>query len=484
MTTAATGPLLVGIDLGSQSAKVVVHDAAGAVVAQGRRSLRATLSPRPGAVEHPEDDLWDALGAATRQAMDAVVAGGRSPEDLVGLGLCGIRNTRALVRADGSPAAPVISWMDERVARPHERETEPAGVRWITASSGYLTLRLTGRAADSAAADQGHWPLDPDRWDWPGTDAGQAADDAERERLVELVLPGAVIGGVTEEAAAHTGLPAGLPVVATANDKAVEALGTGLREPGDVLISLGTYAAGMVVGDERRPSTGASWSNLASVPGRYLHESAGIRRGMWTVSWLRDLVGRGVGAPGDGPAALEDALNAAAALVPPGAHGLLTVPEWLAPPGAPHRRGSIVGLDGRHGPAHLWRSLLEGMALTLYAHVSALAATHDLVLQRVLLSGGGARSPLMQQVVADVAGLPVVLPSAVSGAALGSAVCAAVGTGIHASFDAAVAAMVHPGEVVEADPSTRATYDALGRVLHDLSVGLDPVLRRLAAAVD
>ncbi len=476
-----TGPLLVGVDVGSQSAKVAVHTADGRVVSSGRRALRASLTPRPGVVEHPDDDLVDALAAACRDAVDALGAAGGSTDDLAGLGLCGIRSTRALLRADGSLAAPVISWMDERSSRPHDPATAPAGTATVTASSGHLTRWLTGRDADSVAAYPGSWPVDLVRWDWVTDDATLAAYGLRRDQLVELVAPGAVLGGVTAEAARATGLPAGLPVVATANDKAVEALGCGLTGRDEALVSLGTYVAPMLLGDgpldPRQQEAAGAWTNLACVPGRYLLEGGGVRRGMWTVSWLRDLVGPGL-LPGAGPEELEDALNRGAAAVPAGADGLLAVLDWLAPPHEPWRRGALVGLDARHGAAHLYRAVLEGLALTVGGHLRTLADGLDRDLRRVLLSGGGARSPLMRQVVADVTGLPVrAAIDAGSPAALGAAVCAAVGTGVHPGFDEAVAAMVTPGETVRPDPTATRAYEDVARAHAHLRAALAPVLR-------
>ena len=194
-----------------------------------------------------------------------------------------------------------------------------------------------------------------------------------RDRLMELVLPGEVLGEVTPAAAAATGLPAGVPVVATANDKAVEALGCGLRSPDDLLLSLGTYVAAMAVGSRHDDRPTASWTNLSAVPGEYLHESTGIRRGMWTVTWLRELLtaARLASAPlaaGDA----ERLLDAGAAEVPAGSDGLVTLLDWLAPVDTPWRRGAFVGLDARHGPLHLHRSVLEALALTMQRHARAM----------------------------------------------------------------------------------------------------------------
>ncbi len=482
MNRPAAHPLLVGVDLGSQSAKVVVHAADGHVVAVGRRALRASLTPRPGVVEHPDDDLVDALAAACRDAVAALVASGGSTADLVGLGLCGIRSTRALLRADGTLAAPVISWMDERASRPHDPVAAPDGTAVVTASSGHLTRWLTGRAADSPGAYPVLWPLDLARGAWSEDDAVVASYGLRRDQLVDLVPPGSVLGGVTEDAARATGLPVGLPVVATANDKAVEALGCGLTGRDQALVSLGTYVAPMVLGDvplePHEEEAAGAWTNVASVPGRYLLEGGGVRRGMWTVSWLRDLVGPGL-LPGGTPEELEDVLNRAAADVPVGADGLLAVLDWLAPAHEPWRRGAFVGLDGRHGAAHLYRAVLEGLAMTVGGHLRTLVDGLDRDVRLVLLSGGGARSPLMRQVVADVTGLPVraALDDG-SPAALGAAVCAAVGTGVHPGFDEAVAAMVAPGQTVQPDAAAARAYAGIARTHADLRAALAPVLRR------
>ena len=109
--------------------------------------------------------------------------------------------------------------------------------------------------------------------------------------LFDLVLPGAVLGPLTPSAAAATGLPAGTSIVATANDKAVEMLGAGTLDERTALVSLGTYIAAMVHGHENHVAPQHFWTNFASVPHRYLYESHGVRRGMWTLSWFLDLLG-------------------------------------------------------------------------------------------------------------------------------------------------------------------------------------------------
>ncbi len=220
-----------------------------------------------------------------------------------------------------------------------------------------------------------------------------------------------------------------------------------------MLLSLGTYIAAMTVAEEVPADDARVWRNAAAVPGRHLAETQGVRRGMWIVSWLRDLVGADPD-PGD-----LDALEAGAREVPPGCGGLVTVPDWLAPGHAPHRRGAILGLDASMGRAHLYRSLLEGIAITMRLHVEEMEAALGARSPLLVLSGGGSRSGLVRRIVADVFDRPVQRAGFPDAAGLGAAICAAVGAGVHPGFGAAVAAMVSPGEVTEPQPDAARRYD-------------------------
>ncbi|MBE3001958.1 sugar kinase [Nocardiopsis sp. HNM0947] len=465
---------LIAIDNGSQSSKVTVFDQHGTAVSEGVQELRPCHTPRPGVVEHPDDDLWTSIGEAARRAMAGFTG---DPADIAGVGLCTIRFCRAVLKGDGSLAQPVMSWMDERVSRPYEH-TDPAAAK-VTASSGYITHRMTGHFRDTAANYAGLWPLDPDTWRWSEDESVLKSFGAPREMLMELVLPGEVLGEVTREAAEHTGIPAGLPVVATANDKAVEALGCGLRSPDTLLVSLGTYVAGMTTGDCYIPDGDGFWSNYASVPHAYLYESDGVRRGMWTVSWYRDLLGEEAVAQAraEGVSA-EEYLNAGAAAVPPGSDGLITVLDWLAPTDAPFRKGSIIGFDGRQGKHHIHRSILEALALTVHEAAERMGAALGTEFREVVVSGGGSNSDLVLQIFADVFGVPA-QRSAVAGAAgLGAAVCAAVGTGVYPDHDRAVEAMVRGGEVFAPDAENHDLYRRLGAIHREVRAHTDPVFRR------
>jgi sugar (pentulose or hexulose) kinase len=437
--TGAGAGYVVAIDNGSQSTKVSIVDGAGTVHASARVGLRPYTSTGPGRWEHPDDDLWDSVVVALRRAMDAFDG---DPGE--------IRFCRAVLREDGTLAQPVMSWMDERLARPHEQEDAQA--RFVTTSSGYLAHRLTGERRDAAGNCQGVWPIDTATWRWSTDPEAYARTGMRREELFELVDPGEELGLVTAGAAAVTGLPAGVPVIATSNDKAVEALGAGLRDDRDSLLSLGTYVATMTPGDRPLAGYPELWTNFAAEPGRYLYESHGVRRGMWTVSWFRDLVS-GAGVP-----VSEDALNDGAAEISPGAGGLVASLDWLAPPEEPERRGALIGFDGTQGRFHIYRAILEALAIETAEHDARAREALGRPLRELVVSGGGSGSHLMLQILAAVYGVPVRTPLERDAAGVGAAVCAAVGTGLHSDWEGAVRAMVRPGARVLPDQQLQREY--------------------------
>ena len=466
-------PYLLAIDNGSQSTKVTIFDSRGRAVASARRRLKPYDTSVPGRAVHPGDDIWESIQDACRAAM-ARFSG--DPAGIAAVGLCTIRFCRALLAADGTLTEPVLSWMDQRVSRPYVAANPET--RYVTTSSGYITHRLTGQFTDAAANYQGVWPIDQDTATWSGDPAAYVRTGMPRDMLFDLVPPGGRLGAVTAAAAHATGLPAGLPVYATANDKAVEALGSGLDE-GTVLLSLGTYIAAMTTGSSSRSADDSYWVNFAARPGKYLYESTGIRRGMWMVSWYRGVL---EGSPGD-ETHLEDTLNAQASRLAPGSNGLLTLPDWLAPGHAAWRRGALLGFDGSQGRAHIYRSILEGIALTMANNTAAMEKALGRRLSPVLVSGGGSRSDLMMQIVADVFDRPARRTTVADTAGLGAAICAAVGHDIYPDWDQATAAMVAVGDQFTPDAPAVRAYQQVNKIYAGLTSVTDPLFRSMADAL-
>jgi sugar (pentulose or hexulose) kinase len=466
---------VIGLDGGTQSTKVAIFDLEGNLVCQGKKELQPMHMPRPGVAEHPDDDLWNTIVTASRQAMARFSGDIKS---ILGIGLCTIRCCRACLKENGRLASPVLSWMDLRLARPYEHENPQ--VRYVTTTSGYITHRFTGQFKDTAANYEGMWPIDKDTWQWSKDPDVLKTFNVPRNKLFKLEMPGSILGYVSNEASKQTGIPAGIPVIATANDKAVEALGAGLLPGKIALISLGTYIGGMVYGEKNVQDAKAFFSNLACIPHDYLYESGGIRHGMGTVSWFRDLFGEDVRKKahlhGISP---EEVLNREAREVAAGSDGLLTIPEWLAPPDKPFKKGVMIGFHGRHTRAHIHRSILEAISLTMKNHVDAMCRELDTELEQIIVSGGGSSGDLFMQIFSDVFGLPAVRNEVNAAAGLGSAICAAVAVGAYDNFTAAIEKMVRISDVFHPIAEHTSIYEKINHdVYRHISEVTDTILEK------
>jgi sugar (pentulose or hexulose) kinase len=467
---------VIGIDCGSQSAKVVICDTVGRVLASAQQPLAPMSRPSPGVVLHPNDDLWDAISNASRAALAAFTG---ETSAIAAVGLCPIRCCKAFLKADGTLVEPVMSWMDERAYTSYV-PSDPS-LAYVTTSSGYLGHRFTGAFRDAVANSiEMQWPTDSDTWQWAADDAMINKFGLTRDQLFELQMPGDVIGTVTKAAAAATGIPAGIPVVSTANDKAVEMLGAGKVGPTTALISLGTYIAAMVPGNTNHHSPANFWTNFACMPNQYLYESNGVRRGMWTLSWFLDLLGPEFAERAAAEnVSREEYIEREAALVPAGSDGLMTVLDWLAPTDQPFRKGSMLGFDARHNRGHIYRSILEAIALTMKQHVDGMCTELNITLTDIVLSGGGSQSPLFMQIFADVFGVPALRSVGPSGAGLGAAICAAAGAGLYPSIGIAQAQMTSPRESIQPIASNVATYAQMSEtVFHSIRTATDPIFQR------
>jgi len=465
---------IIGIDEGSQSCKIMIFDLKGNVVCEGKEPLKSYDMPKPGIVEHPDDDWWSAICNASKKCMSKFKG---NTENIIGIGLCTIRFCRAYMREDGTLAQPGMSWMDIRVSKPYEN-TNPK-VKYASASSGYITHRLTGNFKDTAANYQGMWPIDTDKWDWLSPGKEFDSFGFSREMLPELVMPGDILGYITEKASKETSLPKGIAVVASANDKAVEGLGVGCTGDETVVISLGTYIAAMMEGNGNPKGTKSFWSNFACEPNKYLYESDGIRRGMWTVSWFKDVLGDSyVEKAKKMKMSAEQYLDIEATNVPAGSDGLITIPDWLAPTDKLYKKGMMIGFDGRHSRAHMYRSILESIALTLKYKVDDMLKELDTEAKTIIVSGGGSNSNIFMQIFSDVFNLKTVRNTVNGAAGLGSAICAAVAVNAYSSFEEAVENMVQVKDVFEPNPENAQTYKQLLKVYKDVTNYTDPLLER------
>lgn len=398
---------------------------------------------------------------------------------LIGVGIGGIRCCRVLLKKDGTLAQPVISWMDARTAVPYEH-TNPE-VAYVTSTTGYLSCRLTGEFKDCIGNAFGEWPVDMETWNWSEDEEVIRKYQIPREMLFEAVGPGEILGHVTKAASEKTGLTEGLPVVSVTNDKAVEGLGAGLVNDQTAVISLGTYITLMIQGKELPKDPKALWAIISSVPGKYLYESYGIRRGMWTVSWFRDLFGDGLiqeaAKQGLSP---EELLNKKAEKVPAGSDGLMTVLDWLANPWEPYKKGIMIGFGAHMDEAYMYRSILEGIAYTMKNNCDAMCEELGKPLKEIVISGGGSNSDLFMQIFADIFNVPAKRNVVNESASLGAVINTAVALGEYESYEKAVEEMVEIKDVFMPIEKNAQLYQKLNqRAYKNMANYTDGVLKEI-----
>ncbi len=469
---------IIGIDGGTQSTKIGVYDLEGNLLLEEKAILRPLYSPDADTAEHPEDDLWDSLKGTCSRLMKKF-DGNR--EDIIGVGLGSIRCCRVYLKKDGSLAYPVLNWMDKKLGRYYENDVEE--MAYLTTTTGYLTHRMTGEFKDTAANYEGiYGPFDKKTWKWSDNPEDYKVYNITRENLFDLVMPGDILGYVTKEASVATGLPEGLAVYATANDKSAEGLGSGIRKGNSCLVSLGTYIGGMMGGKEYTETSVDYWSNLAAVPNEYLYEtSIGIRRGMWSVSWFKELIGEEMENKAKSLGiSFEELLESEAVKIPAGSEGLITLNEFLAPNGMPWRKSMFIGFDGRHKRAHMYRSILESIALTMKVAVTKMCKELNVELDSIIVSGGGSNSPLFMQIFADALGVKSVRNVINNAAGLGAAMNVAVGAGFYVDYDEAIAKMVRAKEEYIPNLENTKIYDKIvDEIYVDLKDYSDPINKKI-----
>jgi sugar (pentulose or hexulose) kinase len=307
--------------------------------------------------------------------------------------------------------------------------------------------------------------------------------------LPDLVAPGEALGTVTAAAAEQTGIPAGLPVIAAATDKACEVLGAGCRTPENGCLSYGTTATLNTANPRYVELKPLLPPYPAAIPGAYTTEVM-VYRGFWMVSWFRREFGlREAQLAAERQIAPERLFDELVAQVPPGCQGLTLQPYWS--PGFNTRsdaKGAIIGFGAVHTRAHIYRAILEGLAYALKEGLLALQRRNGVPVTALRVSGGGSQSDAAMQITADIFDLPAQRPHTYETSALGAAVTAAVGLGWHSDHTAAVDSMTRVGRTFEPIAANRDLYrDLFERVYRKLYRRLAPLyaeIRRITGYPD
>ncbi len=455
--------------------------------------LEPYFSEQPGWAEQQPDYYWQSLCQACQQLWQHV-----RQESIAGVALTTQRSTVINVDQTGNPLRPAIVWLDQRrtlgqkpvggwwgllfklagmsetVAylqaeaeanwiRTHQPEIWARTFKYLLLS-GYLTYKLTNRFVDSIGCQVGYIPFDykhlrwSAKWDWKWQ-----AVPLDAALLPDLVPPAGQLGEITPQASQATGIPAGLPLIAAAADKACEVIGAGCLAPHIGCLSYGTTATINTTHQKYVEVIPLIPPYPAAVPGAYSLEIQ-VYRGYWMVSWFKQEFGhreqRLAEERGLEPESLFDEL---VRQVPPGSMGLMLQPYWspgLKVPG-PEAKGAIIGFGDVHTRAHVYRAILEGLAYALREGKERTDRRSGIPITELRVSGGGSQSDAAMQITADIFGLPAARPHLYETSGLGAAIDAAVGLKLQPDFDTAVREMTRIGRVFEPDPRAHEIYEGL-----------------------
>ncbi|MGI6258400.1 MAG: FGGY-family carbohydrate kinase [Anaerolineaceae bacterium] len=468
---------LLAIDVGTQSTRALIFDLQGNLIAKGQVPIPKYHVPKPGWAEMEPQVFWQCVCDACHDLWNQP---GVDRQQITGVALTTQRNVIISLDRDGEPLRPAIHWSDQRrtpglpnvggiwgllfaisgmnkTIRYLQGEAKTNWIRtqepeiWakthkIVLLSGYITHKLVGKFVDSVSCQVTHLPFDYKNHRWAGDfDWKWQAVPVEREKLVDLVPPTGLLGEISAQAAEETGIPAGLPLIAAAADKACEVLGSGTLAPHICCLSFGTASTINTIHQKYVEVIPLIPPYPAAVPGSYSLEIQ-LFRGYWMVSWfLREFgqneqrLAKEHGVPPE--SLFDDLVNS----VPAGSMGLTLQPYWapgLKSPG-PDAKGAIIGFGGVHTRAHIYRAILEGLAYALREGAERTSKRSGVPITEVRVAGGGSQSEAALQLTADVFGMPVSRPHVYEASGLGAAIDLAVGLKLQPDFPTAVERMTH-----------------------------------------
>jgi xylulokinase len=455
---------LLGIDVGTTGSKALLIGADGAVKASATTEY-PMFTPQPLWAEQDPVHWWAATVTSIQRVLNE---GGLEPMQVAGVGLTGQMHGLVLLDARGVVLRPCIMWNDQRTAAQCAAITQKVGAERVLQLTGnpvlpgftapklvwvrehepevykriatvllpkdYVRYHLTGGFFGEVSDASGTSLFDVGRRRW--SDEMLEALDVPREWLPEVTESPVVSARVNAGAARESGLLEGTPVVGGGGDQAAQAVGTGIVTEGVVSVTIGTSGVVFAASDTYRVEPeGRLHAFCHAVPGTW-HLMGVMLSAGGSFRWYRDALGdlERIRADESGQDAY-DLLTEAAAKAPPGCEGLLFLPYLSGertPYPDPNARGVFFGLTLRHGKAHLTRAVLEGVTYGLRDSLELMRVL-GLSIEQVRASGGGARSPLWRQILADVFDTEIVTVNVTEGAAYGAALLAGVGAGVYGS---------------------------------------------------
>ncbi len=464
---------LIGFDIGTTSTRCIIIESGGKLIASATKEY-PMATPKPGWAEQDPDDWWRGVLSTIREVLKK---SGIDPSDIAAVGLSGQMHGSVFLDKSGSVIRPALLWCDQRTDSQCQkiydifgyegfiklsynkaltgftapkilwlREAEPENYKklsQILLPKDYIRYKLSGTYATEVSDASGTVLMDIGARDWSNEIISGLSID--RDLLPGVYESTEVTAHISEEAAKLTGLTAGTPIVGGAGDQAGGAVGSGIVKKGLISDYLGT--SGVVFAHSDEPvydPQGRLHSFCHAVPGKW-HLMGVTLAAAGSLKWYNDTFGPSKDMVGKFPG-LKDygLLDKQAESAPPGSEGMIFLPYLSGertPYADPYARGVFFGLSYIHGQDHFVRSIMEGVA---FSQLDCLELAREVGIDssKIILFGGGARSMLWRQIMADVFGLEIVTLNVEEGPSYGAAILAGVGAGIYPTVEEAASVMI------------------------------------------
>ena len=502
---------LIGIDIGTSATKTVLFDEEGRVAASASQEY-PLYQPHNGWAEQDPHDWRDAALETLRRVMDESGAG---PEDVKGIGLSGQMHGLVMLDEKGEVIRRSIIWCDQRTGAevedmlaimPRERwievtanppltgwtaakilwvrKNEPenyARCRHILLPKDYIRYVLTGVFAAEVSDASGMQLLDVPGRCW--SEEVLEKLDINPEYLGKLYESCEVTGTILPEIAARTGLSEKTVVVGGAGDNAAAAVGTGVVEDGKAFTTIGT--SGVVFAHSSQVTIdpkGRVHTCCCAVPGAWhvmgVTQAAGLSLQWFRNNFCQDYIEaakrQGVDA--------YDLINMDVAAIPAGSERLIYLPYLMGertPHLDPDCRGVFFGLSAIHTRAHMLRAVMEGVSYSL-CDCNDILKEMGVHVSQMMACGGGGRSPVWRQMLADLYDCQVKTVHQSEGPALGAAILAGVGCGLYESVESACRRLISEDKSASPVKEQTETYKAYHALYQELYGQLKGCYKTLA----
>lgn len=491
-------PLILTFDLGTQSMRGMLVNKQGQIVHMIQHKYETPYySKNPGWAEQKPEFYFDTLCSISNELKVKSLNG---YEDVIGVTLTTIRDSSVCLDKNNEPLRDVILWLDSRETKhvkPFKwwikiamkligmettlnKQFKVSVANWIMENEAeiwakthkfvmlptYLNYKMTGQLKDCPANMIGHIPFDYKKRNWQSkNNPKRCMCDIPNLKMCDLVQTEETIGMITKQMEELSGIPQGLPLIATGSDKGCETLGLSVISEDQAALSFGTTAT-VQFATKKYFEPKRFLPAYPGVPRGMFNPEIEIFRGYWLISWFkREFAMKECVEAKERGCDPEKILNERLREVPPGCEGLILQPFWTPGIVTPNAKGAIIGFSDVHTRIYIYRAIIEGIGFALMDGMYSMERRSGQKIKKIYVAGGGSQSDEICQITANMFGLPVIRIQTHEASGLGSSIAGFVAMGEYKNYEEAISKMVHIKDMFQPDMEEHNIY---GKLYHSV----------------